>query len=50
LLCLGHWSLLELIKSEDVESVSKLPDIQEEEELEEGWDALDIRNEDSSSE
>ncbi|KIK77424.1 hypothetical protein PAXRUDRAFT_166907 [Paxillus rubicundulus Ve08.2h10] len=27
LLCLGHWSLLGLIKSEDVESMSKLPDI-----------------------
>lgn len=42
-MCLGVWSLLGFVKDEDVLSVTKLDDIPEgedEEELEEGWDAI----------
>ena len=41
LLCLSYWSLLDLVRSKDVESVTKLPNVQgDEEELEKGWDTL----------
>lgn len=42
-MCLGVWSLLGYVKDEDVLSVTKLDDIpegEEEEELEEGWDRI----------
>ena len=43
LLCLGYWSLLGLIRSEDIESITKLLDVQgDEEELKEGWDSLSV--------
>lgn len=44
-MCLGVWSLLGYVKDEDVLAVTKLEDIpegQEEEELEEGWDAITL--------
>jgi hypothetical protein len=42
LICLGFWSQLNLIKSQDVETVSKLPDVKGDEDiLEDGWDAID---------
>lgn len=43
LMCLGVWSLLGYVEDEDVLAVAKLDDIpegEEEEELEEGWDAI----------
>ncbi|KAH7904914.1 hypothetical protein BJ138DRAFT_1018452, partial [Hygrophoropsis aurantiaca] len=43
LLCLGQWSILGLVKTEDVVAVSKMDDVQGDEmELEDGWDALTI--------
>ena len=42
LICLGSWSQLNLIKVQDVEMVSKLPDVMgDEDELEDGWDTID---------
>ncbi|KAG2109988.1 uncharacterized protein F5147DRAFT_772829 [Suillus discolor] len=45
LLCLGFWSKLNLVKSEDVVNVSMLPDLKAEEEvgLEDGWDHIIIK-------
>ncbi|KAG2036851.1 hypothetical protein BDR03DRAFT_865166, partial [Suillus americanus] len=45
LLCLGFWSKLNLVKSEDVVNVSMLPDLKGEEEvgLEDGWDRIIIK-------
>ncbi|KAG2741725.1 hypothetical protein P692DRAFT_20750072, partial [Suillus brevipes Sb2] len=45
LLCLGFWSKLNLVKSEDVVNVSMLPDLKAEEEvgLEDGWDRIIIK-------
>lgn len=42
LLCLGTWSELKLVKTEDVTKVSALPDVKgdEEEMLEDGWDNI----------
>ena len=41
LLCLGTWSTLGLVKTEDVKKVSALLDVEEEEyEFEGGWDIL----------
>lgn len=44
LLCLGYWSRLKLVKTEDVMKVSALPDVKgnEEEELDDGWDSIEI--------
>lgn len=42
LLCLGEWSLRGLVKDKDVKLVAKLPDVDEESELEEGWDKIEI--------
>ncbi|KIK32879.1 hypothetical protein CY34DRAFT_27129 [Suillus luteus UH-Slu-Lm8-n1] len=43
LLCLGSWSSLNLVKTEDVIKVSNMSDDKgEEEELEDGWDRIDI--------
>jgi hypothetical protein len=42
LICLGIWSQLNLIKAQDVETVSKLPDLRGDEDiLEDGWDTID---------
>jgi len=42
LLYLGYWSLQDLIKTEDAEKISKLPNVKgEEKELKEGWDSLE---------
>lgn len=44
LLCLGYWSHLNLVKTEDVMSVSMLADVEGEElELEDGWDRIIIK-------
>ncbi|KIK80336.1 hypothetical protein PAXRUDRAFT_125061, partial [Paxillus rubicundulus Ve08.2h10] len=42
LLCLGMWSELKIIKTEDVMKVSALPDVEgdEEEVFEDGWDRI----------
>ncbi|KIK80454.1 hypothetical protein PAXRUDRAFT_43606, partial [Paxillus rubicundulus Ve08.2h10] len=42
LLCLGMWSELKLIKTEDIVKVSALPDVEgdEEEVFEDGWDKI----------
>jgi hypothetical protein len=42
LLCLGHWSPLKFIRTEDLQKVSNLPDLKEgeEAELEAGWDSI----------
>lgn len=41
LLCLGSWSLLGLVKDEDVLKVAVMGDAEgEEEEFEDGWDAI----------
>jgi len=43
LLCLSSWSLLGLVKAEDIEKVSKLLDVPQGamDDLEQGWDAID---------
>ena len=41
LLCLGNWSLLGYVKDKDIMAITVLPEIEEEEELEEGWDTID---------
>ena len=42
LICLGIWSQLNLIKAQDVKTVSKLPDLTGDEDiLEDRWDAID---------
>jgi hypothetical protein len=42
LLCLGSWSLMGLVKDEDVLKVAMMPDLEgeDEPELEEGWDSI----------
>jgi hypothetical protein len=43
LLCLGFWSQLNLVKPEDVNKVTMLPDVEgEEQEMAHGWDSIDI--------
>lgn len=44
LLCLGYWSLLNLVKTEDVLKVASLADVEgsDEQELEDGWDKIVI--------
>jgi hypothetical protein len=43
LLCLGSWSKLNLIKPDDVNNVTMLPDVEgEEQEMAHGWDSIDI--------
>jgi hypothetical protein len=43
LLCLGNWSMLNLIKSDDVKKISSLPDIEgEDKALEDGWDRITV--------
>jgi hypothetical protein len=42
LLCLGNWSLLGYVKDKDITAIIVLPEVEgDEEELEEGWDAID---------
>lgn len=43
LLCLGYWSCLNLVKTEDVVKISSLPDVEDanEQELEDGWDRIE---------
>ena len=42
-LCVGQWSVCNLVKTEDVVAVSKMEDEDgEEEEMDEGWDAITI--------
>ena len=48
LLCVGSWSLLDLIEAEDINSATVLPDVQNDDEdyqalreVEEGWDKVD---------
>jgi hypothetical protein len=40
-LCLGSWSLLGLVKDEDVKAAAELPDLEDgsDYEMEEGWDS-----------
>jgi hypothetical protein len=41
-LCLGNWSRLGYVKDKDITAVTVLPEVVgDEEELEEGWDAMD---------
>ncbi|KIK11652.1 hypothetical protein PISMIDRAFT_122341, partial [Pisolithus microcarpus 441] len=41
LLCLGYWSSMGLVKMGDIEKVSKLPDVDgNEEDLEDNWDGI----------
>ena len=43
LLCLGLWSQMDLVKSEDLHAVCKLDEVEgEDEDLEDGWDTLDM--------
>jgi hypothetical protein len=43
LLCLGNWSMLNLIKSDDVKKIRSLPDIEgEDKALEDGWDRITV--------
>jgi hypothetical protein len=43
LLCLGYWSRLNLVRTEDVTQVSALPDVEgDEEEPEDGWDRIEV--------
>lgn len=45
LLCLGYWSKLNLVKTEDVMSVAALADLEddEEQELHDGWDGIKLQ-------
>ncbi|KAF8547338.1 hypothetical protein OG21DRAFT_1425030, partial [Imleria badia] len=40
LICLGSWSLMDLIKADDLKTVAALPDFSEEQVIEEGWDKI----------
>ncbi|KIK37753.1 hypothetical protein CY34DRAFT_92204, partial [Suillus luteus UH-Slu-Lm8-n1] len=41
LLCLSFWSKLNLVKTDDVVSISSLPDVEgDEQELNDGWDQI----------
>ena len=42
LLCLGYWSHIGLIKTEDIRQVAKLLDVVGGEELVEGWDTINF--------
>ena len=39
-MCLGSWSLLGLVKDEDIFAVTCEADVEGEEELTEGWDSI----------
>jgi hypothetical protein len=40
-LCVGQWSALDLVKTEDVMAIGSLPDVKDgEPALEEGWDKI----------
>ncbi len=42
-LCVGQWSVCNLVKTEDVVAVSKMEDEDKDEgEMDEGWDAINI--------
>lgn len=42
-MCLGSWSLLNLVKDKDILAVMVQPEVEgEEEELLDGWDTIDI--------
>ncbi|KAI5991973.1 hypothetical protein EDC04DRAFT_2587242, partial [Pisolithus marmoratus] len=40
LLCLGLWSELDLIQSDNVHKVTTLPDLTEDEEMVDGWEKI----------
>lgn len=42
LLCIGDWSVRGLVKDKDVKAAAKLPDVDEESELEDGWDKISL--------
>lgn len=42
LLCIGDWSVRGLVKDKDVKAAAKLPDVDEELELEDGWDKISL--------
>jgi len=42
LLCIGDWSVRGLVKDKDVKAAAKLPDVDEEFELEDGWDKISL--------
>lgn len=39
-MCLGNWSQLGLVKDKDVYAATMLAEIEEDEELEDSWDAI----------
>jgi hypothetical protein len=40
LVCLGSWSLLNLVKADDLKAAAQLPEVNEEQVLEDGWDKI----------
>jgi hypothetical protein len=40
--CLGSWSLLNLVKADDLKAAAELPELNEEQELEDGWDRITL--------
>ncbi|KAH0836534.1 hypothetical protein J3R83DRAFT_8173, partial [Lanmaoa asiatica] len=42
LVCLRSWSLLNLVKADDLKAAAELPDIDEELGLEDGWDRITL--------
>jgi hypothetical protein len=40
LLCVGTWSLLGLVKDEDIFWVASLPDVDEDVEMDDSWDKI----------
>jgi hypothetical protein len=41
-MCLGSWSLLGLVKDQDILAITVQPEVEgKEEELPDGWDAID---------
>lgn len=40
-MCVGEWSLLNLVDKDDGSTVAELPDIEDDVEEEDGWDYID---------
>lgn len=52
ILCLGEWSLLDLIRDGDIELEVKAPELEGDVDvvLEDGWDAINVGNSDDDEE
>lgn len=39
-MCVGDWSRLNLIKTDDVRSVTAMPEVEDDHEMEDGWERI----------